>query len=299
MFKIIKELNIGKNLYEYDLHRTDGVAYAFYFSDISSYIGQKVPLHWHREFEITLVKKGRIKIFLDNLETILEEGEGVFINSEVFHGYNKFENKNSEFLTVVFDSSFITGSESENHLFSKYIDPLISNSNLDFIKFSPNIDWHCRCLENINCLFNLNSSEPYYEFSIREFLTKTICLIHRNNSTHKIHDLCGMNFTVTKMTDFIRENYTEPISVIDIANSANISRRDCFRKFRDSMGITPIDYLDSVRIKAAVLLLSESDKTITEIGLDCGFESGSYFSTKFKKAIGISPAEYKKRQRSL
>lgn len=299
MFKIIKEIKMGKSLYEYDLHRTDGVDYALYFSDISSYVGKKVPLHWHREFEITLVTKGRVKIFLDSIETVLEEGEGVFINSEIFHGYNKFENENSQFLTVVFDSSFIIGSENENLLFSKYIDPLISNSNLGFIKFSPNIDWHCLCLENINNLFNFNFSEPYYEFSIREFLTKVICLIHQNNSDYKTPDLHGMNFTVSKMTDFIKENYTEPISVTDIANSANISRRDCFRKFRDSVGITPLDYLDSVRIKAAVLLLSESDKTVTEIGLDCGFESGSYFSAKFKKAMGISPTEYKKRQRNL
>ena len=99
---------------------------------------------------------------------------------------------------------------------------------------------------------------------------------------------------ILKMTDYIKANYTEDISVGDIAKSANISKRECFRKFSESMGITPFDYLDSVRIKAAIILLSESDKTITEICYETGFSSGSYFSTKFKKAMGCSPAEYRK-----
>ena len=73
MFRIIKEIKMGKSLYEYDLHTTEGLPYALYFSDISAYTGEKVPLHWHREFEITLVTKGRVKAFVDDVEMILEK----------------------------------------------------------------------------------------------------------------------------------------------------------------------------------------------------------------------------------
>ena len=295
MFRIIKEIKMGKSLYEYDLHTIEGLPYALYFSDISAYNGEKVPLHWHREFEITLVTKGRVKAFVDDVEMILEKGEGLFVNSEMFHGYTKIENEESEFLTAVFDSSFITGSESENFLFKKYVEPVIKSENLRFVKFSQNTGWHSVFLDNMKRLFEIKVPETEYsEFFVREMLAREICLLHDNNDLQKAPDLRGFNYTVSKMTDYIKANYTEDISVGDIAKSANISRRECFRKFSESMGITPFDYLDSVRIKAATVLLTESDKTITEICYETGFSSGSYFSTKFKKAIGCSPAEYRK-----
>lgn len=290
---------MGKSLYEYDMHLTDGLCYALYFSNISDYVDQKVPLHWHKEFELTFVTKGKVNLFLDNVETILHEGDGIFINSEVFHGYSKAENSEAEFLTAVFDQSFITGSETENLYSTKYIYPIIENSSLSFIKFSPNIEWHCECIANIKNLFSIDAKEPYCEFFVREFLTKILCTIHKHNTSYKTPKLQGMNFTVTKMTDFIKNNYFEDISVFDIANSVNISKRDCFRKFRENLGITPLDYLDSVRIRYAALLICKTEKSITDICYEVGFSSGSYFSTKFKKSIGCSPAEYRKRQRSF
>ena len=131
---------MGKNLYEYDLHTTEGLPYALYFLDISAYSGEKVPLHWHREFEITLVTKGRVKAFVDDVEMILEKGEGLFVNSEMFHGYTKIENEESEFLTAVFDASFITGSESENFLFCNAGEIVIKGAAVDNI---------------LSCLFNV------------------------------------------------------------------------------------------------------------------------------------------------
>lgn len=295
MLKKVRELKMDKSLYQYDLHTTDGLPYALYFSDIDYYVGHQSPLHWHREFEITIVTKGKVKAFVDDIEMILEKGEGLFVNSEMFHGYRKIENEGCEFLTAVFDSSFITGSESENFLFKKYIEPVIKSENLRFVKLSQNNDWHSEFLKNMDELFEANILElEYSEFFVREILTKEIRLLHENNNLYKAPDLRGLNFTISKMTDYIKANYTEDISVGDIAKSANISRRECFRKFSESMGITPFDYLDSVRIKAATVLLTESDKTITEICYETGFSSGSYFSTKFKKAIGCSPAEYRK-----
>lgn len=286
---------MGKSLYEYDLHSTDGLPYAIYFSDISNYIGHHVPLHWHREFEITLVTKGRVKVFVDDIEMILENGDGIFINSEMFHGYTKIEAEAAEFITVVFDQSFITGSESENYLFKKYVGPVIKNDNLKFVKFSESVEWHSIFLKNMKRLFEIEIPETNYsEFFVREMLAREICLLHDNNDLYKTPELRGMNFTISKMTEFIKANYTEDISVGDIAKSANISRRECFRKFSESMGVTPFDYLDLVRIKSASLLLSETEKTITEICYETGFSSGSYFSTKFKKAMGCSPAEYRK-----
>lgn len=295
MFKIIKELKMGKSLYQYELHRTDGLPYAVYFSDISSYVGERIPLHWHREFEISYITEGKVKFFVDDAEMVLEKGEGLFVNSGMFHGCRKLEKENGQFITAVFDASFIFGGEKENIYFTKYLKPVIDNKNIRFIKLSPEINWQWECLRYMKKLSDIENTEtPYYEFLIRDYLTREICIIDENNKQKEEVQPRGADSEISVMTDFIKANYAEDISVLDIANSANVSRRECFRRFHESMAVTPFDYLDSVRIKAAMALLAESEKTVTEICYETGFSSGSYFSLKFKKAIGCSPLEYRK-----
>ena len=86
MLKTLTEIKMGKEHCQYDAHKSAGFPFAVYYSDIKKYLGQYIPAHWHREFEISLVIRGKVRFFIDNTELLLSEGEGVFINSNVFHG---------------------------------------------------------------------------------------------------------------------------------------------------------------------------------------------------------------------
>ena len=97
---------------------------------------------------------------------------------------------------------------------------------------------------------------------------------------------------VMKSLDYIHKNYPESISRSDIAAYIGMSERHLTRCFHREVGITPITYLNRYRVQQAKTLLDNGNKGITEIALEVGFSSHSYFSRVFREQVGVSPRAY-------
>lgn len=74
----------------------------------------------------------------------------------------------------------------------------------------------------------------------------------------------------------------------------SLSRSYMSREFNCEMHVTVREYINSVRIKNAKVLLESSDLNVSEVAYSVGFSDSGYFSSVFKKATGLSPLEYKK-----
>lgn len=83
------------------------------------------------------------------------------------------------------------------------------------------------------------------------------------------------------------------ITLEDIALSANISKSEALRCFKNYLNRSPIDYLINYRIHKACHLLLDTNLNISDICLECGFSSASYFNRVFKKNFKLSPREYR------
>jgi transcriptional regulator GlxA family with amidase domain len=79
-----------------------------------------------------------------------------------------------------------------------------------------------------------------------------------------------------------------------IADSVNVSSRECLRSFQEFLGISPMQYLIKYRIFTATQLLIDTDYSVTEICARCGFPSPSYFSKMFKRYTGTTPSKYRR-----
>lgn len=294
MLKTLTEIKMGKEHCEYDAHQSGGFPFAVYYSDVKKYVGQHIPAHWHHEFEISLVIRGKVRFFVDGSEQILSEGEGIFINSNVFHGMNRFGDS-SEFVTAVFDSSFICGGEGESPFMLKYIKPLAANGGLAFLRLEGGISWQAECLDLLRKVYSAAREEDFaFEFSVREALTRILISIIKNGGGKTSAPIQPSESSVFEMCEFIKQNYGELLSVSEIAAAANISERECYRRFRSVMSTSPVKYLDSLRIRKAAELLAETQNSVTEICFSVGFSNGSYFSHRFKEMLGCSPLEYRK-----
>ncbi|MNI65101.1 Melibiose operon regulatory protein [compost metagenome] len=97
-----------------------------------------------------------------------------------------------------------------------------------------------------------------------------------------------------QMLLFIEQNYMNPVTLQDISNSANISKSEASRCFHAYLKCSPVDYLLQYRIEVSQRLLFDTNRSIQEISLECGFNSSSYFIKTFRKKAGISPGEYRK-----
>ena len=95
--------------------------------------------------------------------------------------------------------------------------------------------------------------------------------------------------------DFIAQRYSNPeITLEMIANEMKVSPVYLGRIFKQELGIPFVNMLTHTRIKHAIHYLSTTDMTIIEISEKVGYDSQHYFSTAFKKVVGIAPNQYRK-----
>jgi len=111
----------------------------------------------------------------------------------------------------------------------------------------------------------------------------------------KIHaspDFVTERFEIGRVIEYLHQNYGEKLSVNKMAGIANMSESNFTRIFKKETGIAPMEYLIRLRLDKAKMLLRAGAINITEISLQCGFNSLSHFSSCFTKHVGLSPSEY-------
>lgn len=94
---------------------------------------------------------------------------------------------------------------------------------------------------------------------------------------------------------YIEKNFTEKISVEDLAVKFAIGRRHFERRFKKSTNNTPMEYIQRVKIEAAKKQLESGQKNVTEVMYEVGYVDTKAFRTIFKKITGMSPVDYKNR----
>ncbi len=107
------------------------------------------------------------------------------------------------------------------------------------------------------------------------------------------HHLSGVALEprLLQALELMEQNLEEPLSTEAIAEAVNISRRQLERLFRRYLDNMPAKYYLQLRLKKARQLLLESNISIVQIGLSCGFSSGPHFSSAYKSCFGITPRD--------
>lgn len=102
------------------------------------------------------------------------------------------------------------------------------------------------------------------------------------------------DFKMLQISQYIHAHLDQEIKLADLANVAGISQFHFSRLFKQSMGISPHQYLIQQRVERAKQLLKSSKLAIAEIALQCGFNSQSHLGKSFREATGMTPNDYRK-----
>ena len=96
--------------------------------------------------------------------------------------------------------------------------------------------------------------------------------------------------------DYVESCFAQPLSVAAIARIACLSPYHFQRMFRQAFGHTPMQFLQARRLKAARRLLATTDRPITSICFDVGFDSLGSFSWLFRREFGLPPRNFRRQQ---
>lgn len=126
-----------------------------------------------------------------------------------------------------------------------------------------------------------------------------IARLNRRSEEERVEEEKGkLTNMITRVQDFVSYHYMEDIKVEDLAQSCHISETHFRRVFTSYMKMSPLEYINTVRINTACELLETTDAPVADVAHKCGFTTNSTFNRNFKQLMGVTPLEWRKRPES-
>ena len=243
----------------------------------------KLPTYWQkgrRDYQILYVANGKTHFWFDGKEEIVSAGHMVLYKPEEIQKYVYYLEDTPEVFWIHF-----TGSDVKNILAYHGI-------SLDEHVF------YCGVLPDYKALFRkiiqeLQLCRYGYEDYIASLFNDILLLVDRQQ--HEQKKATGdVQEQIERAAAYFNENYNTKISIDDYAESLHISTNWFIHNFKQYAGMSPAQYILSLRMVNAQSLLERTTYNIKEISEIVGYENPLYFSRVFKKEIGKSPAQYRK-----
>lgn len=94
---------------------------------------------------------------------------------------------------------------------------------------------------------------------------------------------------------FLDEHYTDDVTLVSVARSVKVSPACLSLRFKKELGVPFRNYLNRLRTDRAKELLETTSFSVLDVAFDCGYKDQSYFTKVFKKYVGTTPIQYKRR----
>lgn len=255
------------------------------------HVNKDVPLtHSHQYNEIYFLQSGKCNVYIDNETYCLEDGSVLFIPAFKEHTFIYPFTQDIK-RTVLYIST-----EQLNWYFNKDFKDEINN-----LFINKHLQLSRKSFSNLSNIFEKIQFEKYSLDNMSELLTKAyffeliIYLIRCQRYTHNINQKTNLsNITIGEIVNFIENNYSRQLTLPEIAAQFGISESSLTKKIKIFTNMTFKEYLTKTRIEEAKSLLISSEKSITEIAYECGYNNSNFFGDVFKKAVGMSPSSYRK-----
>ena len=260
---------------------------------------QDIDIHEHNFSEIVYIKEGTAQHIINDTTYNLLPGDIYVINGHTSHGFQNINN------LLLYNISYQPNIFNNNLMFDFKKLPgfqalfILEPNYRDEIKFKSKM--HLAPSQRIKV--NKITKEMLNEFKSHKIGYQTLLLASflelvvylSRNYTDNIDKSNNQIIDFAHSVSYIENNYREDIKLEELANVANMSPRHYTKIYKKNYKLSPIKYVINLRLKHACELLLNTDKTITEIAYDSGFNDHIYFNKYFKKYFGLTPGKYRKK----
>jgi AraC-like DNA-binding protein/quercetin dioxygenase-like cupin family protein len=238
--------------------------------------------HWHRSVEIFAVKDGSLNFFLNEKKYHLQAGDFVLVNSNEVHSIYAPDPNETIVLQIPL-GSFAGYYTEEQFIWFSHSEKSDDERIFSLLNEMYEQNTECRMgyeLQMLSCFYQLEYLlvTRYRKLEVHEELLKNTKQLKR----------------LGVITGYLKEHYTEDISLEKLAGIFGYSPSYLSRMFQKYAKINYKDYLQSVRFEHAVKELEETEHQIGDIALNHGFPNSKAFSNLMRKKYGYLPNEYRK-----
>jgi len=99
---------------------------------------------------------------------------------------------------------------------------------------------------------------------------------------------------IKRVQEYVEKNFAEELRISGLAEQFAMSPRTLVRRFKKATGLSPLEYLQQVRMEAAKRMLEQENKNVEEVIFDSGYRDGPTFRQVFKRSTGLTPSEYRR-----
>jgi AraC-like DNA-binding protein/mannose-6-phosphate isomerase-like protein (cupin superfamily) len=283
-----------ENMMETIQHGSKEYPFHFYYDNLELFDFHCIEWHWHTEFEFVYVETGTVYFGISDKQFALSEGQGVFINSKILHRY--FSQGKAIVPNFVLMPYFIAAQDSL--IYQKYVLPIMA-SPMDYQIFSSDIPWQAQALSLMREMMAAQEKASDVELVSSYLIQKIWHILYQNTDVEhmgkKENYSASSQARLQLMMQYIHQKSAYNISLSDIADQAKVSKSTALNLFQRYLGISPVTYLVNYRLQEAAKLLASTEKKVTVISKDTGFDSVDYFCKAFKKYYKLTPTEYRKK----
>lgn len=232
--------------------------------------------------QLFINRKGEGKIIIGGQQYDIGQGDVFFIPAKIPHEY--FAVSDEWYLDwICFNGT--------------YVDTLMNQWELNQFKIFSTADSE-RMHRLINKMYCTLKSDKLYGNHYASAQLYDLLIEYRKVADSRISTSYNPNVPIlANVLQYIEENYSNVIKLENLSDVAGVTQQHLCRLFKKHFQMRPMEYISKVRVMHAKELLDYTDKTITQISNETGFQDSSYFSVVFKRYENVTPGEYRKIRR--
>lgn len=274
-------------------HSSLYIPYTYYECVVPTYF-PCVPLHWHDEFEINLILKGRGMFRCNDRSFEVSEGDIVIILPNKLHSISYIENEVMAYDTIVFNRSLLCGN-SDDRCYTECLSDIFAEDASITLPISTQNKDYTLMKEAASTIMNCaKENSGMADLLLKSELTRLFWLIIKNCEMHSSRSPYISDKNIKAALEYINKNYSSDLTIKELAENVHLSESYFMGKFKEITGMSVMEYVSAARIRAACRLLINSGCTAAEAAFEVGFRNLSNFNRQFKKAAGCSPREYRR-----
>lgn len=237
-------------------------------------------IHSHHFTELLYITKGNGSVFILDKEIKVTKHDLIIINAYVEHTEKSSNENPLEYIALGIQGLFFSLSDQANTPIPFYT---YKDKGGEYLFYLRKIEEE---IQNQKKNFSI-IAQSLLDILLIKILRKNTLLVEKTENQK-------LNKEIANIKKYIENSFREEITLDSLAKMSHLNKYYLAHSFKAIIGISPIEYLISIRIRESKILLKTTNYPISDISAISGFSSQSFFSQSFKRVTDMTPSAYRK-----